>query len=321
MDTYSPQKLPFFPQPYPGESLYSVLCRYHVRSGNATAVKTIRQLFGRIVSLSSSLLLPTMLNCLDSWYMGGSGTDTETLLHEHTAFSLYTLKPPAPYEYYYPPDSTKPAFTVPTGRKKIQQRIIQHPSQQLRYCPVCAREQRIIYGEAYWQILPQLDGVEYCPTHKARIACSSVHFSSIQRLFYPADMILRNDSADYSVPRTLWYHENKIRACSDLFISMANVVLYLWKHLLSVNGIWYLLSKYRQAFSPEPYLFWQSTRCVSSRLLQNNPADLVNWTMSTIFKPSSSCYVSFGNLPLSGHALMISMLTPSPEDFWTGKLL
>ena len=34
----------FFPSPYPDELWYSVICRYHVHSGNSCAKHTMRQL-------------------------------------------------------------------------------------------------------------------------------------------------------------------------------------------------------------------------------------------------------------------------------------
>ena len=41
------RQLPFFPTPYPDESFYSILCRYHVRSGAPTSASTINRLFGK----------------------------------------------------------------------------------------------------------------------------------------------------------------------------------------------------------------------------------------------------------------------------------
>ncbi|WP_335342199.1 TniQ family protein [Pseudoflavonifractor phocaeensis] len=38
--------LTYFPTPYPGEWWYSVLCRYHVRSGNPKHATTINELYG-----------------------------------------------------------------------------------------------------------------------------------------------------------------------------------------------------------------------------------------------------------------------------------
>lgn len=36
----------FFPTPYPDELWYSVICRYHIHSGNSCAKHTLRQLYG-----------------------------------------------------------------------------------------------------------------------------------------------------------------------------------------------------------------------------------------------------------------------------------
>ena len=41
-----PGRISLFPTPYPGESFYSVLCRYHIRSGNVNDWHTSNQLFG-----------------------------------------------------------------------------------------------------------------------------------------------------------------------------------------------------------------------------------------------------------------------------------
>ena len=36
----------FFPTPYPDELWYSVICRYHIRSGNPSVKYSIRELYG-----------------------------------------------------------------------------------------------------------------------------------------------------------------------------------------------------------------------------------------------------------------------------------
>ena len=47
--------LTYFPTPYPGEWWYSVLCRYHVRSGNIKNSVTIRELYGGKVAAQGKL--------------------------------------------------------------------------------------------------------------------------------------------------------------------------------------------------------------------------------------------------------------------------
>ena len=46
----------FFPSPYPDELWYSVICRYHVHSGNSCAKHTMRQLYGDNFSAPSLML-------------------------------------------------------------------------------------------------------------------------------------------------------------------------------------------------------------------------------------------------------------------------
>lgn len=62
----------FFPSPYPDELWYSVICRYHVHSGNYCAKHTMRQLYGDYFSAPSLLLcghIDTLLAQLPQGYL------------------------------------------------------------------------------------------------------------------------------------------------------------------------------------------------------------------------------------------------------------
>ena len=83
--------LPLFPGPYPGESFYSVLCRYHVRSGNVNDWHTSNQLFGYNSSLTSTLLTPFHLEMVKRWLSPSSGINSEKMLRSNTAFNLYAI--------------------------------------------------------------------------------------------------------------------------------------------------------------------------------------------------------------------------------------
>ena len=52
----------FFPSPYPDELWYSVICRYHVHSGNYCAKHTLRQLYGDNFCAPSLMLCGPMQN-------------------------------------------------------------------------------------------------------------------------------------------------------------------------------------------------------------------------------------------------------------------
>ena len=270
MRLYEPNPLPFFPAPYPGESLYSILCRYHVRSGNATTRKTILQLFGTFGSLCSTLLLPSMLECFETWTSPDTGIDADTLFRNNTAYSLCSLRSFADYRFFFPEDRiVSPAqWKLKRFRWPFQQHMIQHPSDRLRYCPACAIEQKKLYGESYWQILPQLDGVEYCPIHHIPIASTTIRTRDLLYSFFPADTIIPTISPEYPILSDLWYYDAPVECLPNLFDAMANTVAYLWENLPNYSGIWALICKYR-SFLSTGNEFWQSAENVRTKLLKH----------------------------------------------------
>lgn len=183
-----PHSLPLFPAPYPGESFYSVLCRYHVRSGNISDLYTTFQLFGYKSSLHSTLLTPFHLEMIDSWVPSSSRLDSESMLHQNTAFNLYGIGcVPCEIEHIHDViHGRQPAMSFP---RQMHPKIAHHAG-FLRFCPKCAEEQRKLYGEPYWQLLPQIDEVEYCPRHKVRIRNSPVSLKSIAFHYHPASSVL-----------------------------------------------------------------------------------------------------------------------------------
>ena len=315
MDTHSFHPLPFFPVPYPGESLYSILCRYHVRSGNISPHRTIHQLFGDYPSLISTLLLPSMLDRFDFWTESQDFT-AEYLLRHHTAFSLCKLRDFNSYQEIFADASHSSIFSRRMMRGWFPQSMIQHPSHELRYCPQCATEQRIIYGESYWQILPQLDGVEYCPIHRIRIASSGIRTTRIQHAFFPADAMLDLSKPGQLSSKGMWYSQEHMVEYPELFIAMALTVSCLWEKLPYVSGIWFLLSKYRSRLSLTNG-FWQRTDCVRAQLLERNPLPMTNILLNACSSFYDQRLIKFLSLSLSQHAMLLSMLFESPCSFFT----
>ena len=315
MNTYSLKPLPFFPTPYPGESLYSILCRYHVRCGNISPHRTIRQLFGDYPSLISTLLLPPMLDRFDFW-TESQDFSAEYLLRHHTAFSLCKLRDFNSYQEVFADASHSSVFSRRIMRGWFQQSSIQHPSHELRYCPQCAFEQRKIYGESFWQILPQLDGVEYCPIHRVRIASSGIRTTKMQHAFFPADIVLDLSNPGYPSSKCMWYGQEHIEKYPDLFIAMALTVTNLWKNLPRVSGIWFLLSKYRSRLSLTD-VYWQRTDSVRAQLLERNPLPMTKVLLNACSSVYDKRLITFLSLSLSQHSMLISMLFESPSSFFT----
>lgn len=80
--------LSFFPTPYPGEWWYSVLCRYHLRSGNAKFQTTIRELFqGRPRAMIGAFFPNNTVYQLCSQLP--PSFDIKTMILGHTPFPYY----------------------------------------------------------------------------------------------------------------------------------------------------------------------------------------------------------------------------------------
>ena len=77
----------FFSSPYPDELWYSVICRYHVHSGNYCAKHTMRQLYGDYFSAPSLLLcghIDTLLAQLPQGYLSA-----RDIVMQHTFYPYY----------------------------------------------------------------------------------------------------------------------------------------------------------------------------------------------------------------------------------------
>ena len=101
---------------------------------------------------------------------------------------------------------------------------------------------------------------------------------------------------------------------------MAKTVSYLWKNMPYFSGVWFLLERYRIAFSQKNN-FWQSAECVRNKLLERNTLPLVNWALSNSTGSVDRRFLFFSNFALSEHAMIISLLSPSPEEFFQATAL
>ncbi len=214
--------LPFFPIPYPDESLYSLLCRYHVRSGNRNDRATVLQLFGSTRSLLQSLLTPSLISYSCRWYNPDARITDEKLLYENTAFQYYCIWS-TPEKQEIIRSSIKQQAKTHTAVNNMTHEI-SRCKMNLYYCPECAKEDQQIFGESYWHILPQLNCVEYCPTHKCRLVKSAIQKKDICYHFLAAsEYINPNDG----VPSSEQEHSSEIM---DEYIKIAADSAWLLKN-------------------------------------------------------------------------------------------
>jgi hypothetical protein len=162
----------FFPTPYPDELLYSILARYHVRSGNISPKTTLLELFGS-TTVTATVDLPSHLNALVQNLPPLSKHTVESLIRRYSLYPFY-----APFLF---PDKAELVYgsmlehswgDIHT-RVGIMASSVRTPN-RLRFCPACFRDEQEKYGEAYWHRLHQLPGVIVCPDHLMLLQESSV---------------------------------------------------------------------------------------------------------------------------------------------------
>ena len=160
--------LTYFPMPYPGEWWYSVLCRYHVRSGHIKYATTISELYngrpmvhGRLVpggdcTAVLSNLPPGVLSIDD-------------VLANHTLLPYYTR--------FFQADKKRQVWdALRAGHGSgITSVRTQTPdgTERLKFCPLCYRVDESKYGEPYWHRVHQIPLMPLCPTHKGMSGIAS----------------------------------------------------------------------------------------------------------------------------------------------------
>ena len=154
--------LSFFPTPYPDELWYSILCRYHVRSGNPSSHITTKELNIKEKSLAS--LLPTssisiIINQLPNGFL-----DIKDIILNNTMFK---------YAYRFYSLELKQEFlkNFELGKAIAPQRLCRQEQIRpvLKSCPLCRSEDLEKYGEQYWHLSHQLPLAYYCRKHGCRL--------------------------------------------------------------------------------------------------------------------------------------------------------
>lgn len=177
-------RIAFFPTPYPDELWYSVLCRYHMRSGNLSYAMTVKQLFGventKVSAYYTGNHIVNLLSRLPDGFIG-----IENIIREHTLFPFVTRfssveQRQAVYEY----------FSSGIGGDKFSSSLRLWPYAEgkipLRYCPLCNADSQEKFGEYYWHTFHQIRTMPLCPIHKCRLVNSTVFLRSSCRVFEPA---------------------------------------------------------------------------------------------------------------------------------------
>lgn len=173
----------FFPPIYEDELLYSQLCRYYQRTGYTTYLSAIDDLFMHrtvhpVIEWVNEYTHDAMAHIT-------RGTDFETVIREHTMFPAYTRFLPKKRR-----NDALRSLLICDGNyyNLIVNQNVKH-RRFLRYCPVCAQEDRDRLGETYWHREHQIVHVDICPKHKCFLENSAVPIGSkVTPGLYSADV-------------------------------------------------------------------------------------------------------------------------------------
>ncbi|QIB27219.1 TnsD family Tn7-like transposition protein [Caloranaerobacter azorensis] len=162
----------FFPIPYEDELLYSILARYHIRSGNISIKATLDDVYSKR-SVSAVMDLPSHIERIIKNMPIGSRYTCNELIDKHTLYSFYSAflpKERADKIREYMKRDRGSSINNKTGVMASSIKL----NQYFKFCPKCVEEDIQRYGETYWHRVHQIVGVLICPKHKTLLYDSKV---------------------------------------------------------------------------------------------------------------------------------------------------
>jgi hypothetical protein len=305
--------LSFFPTPYPDELLYSVLARYHIRSGNTGPKLTLWDLFGSNDGISA-VDLPYNLAALAKNLSLISQMSCEELLQNHTLYPFY-------------------AAFLPQGRARevaeamksdygggIHGKVGIRPSaikslRFFRFCPSCRENDQRTYGELYWHRIHQVPGVLVCPHHGDELQDSLVPMRGLNRQEYRAatteNCIIQEQQTAFR-PATLEAFQKLSQDVSILLTRKFSAPSLAWfrqqyRSLLIERGLASATGRVKQRDLVNQFLYfygWEVLEALDSAI---DPESDCNWLNGIVRKHRKAFH------PIR-HLLMLGFLGISVED-------
>lgn len=160
----------YFPKIYPDELIYSVLARFYQHCGYPNYICCAENLFiNKRVRPDIEFINELKPEVLHLLYQN---MPIERLIEKHTMFPYYVR--------FLPKERRIKGFEALCNMCGDYNNLLAVPKQKngeqryLRYCPLCVKEDRYVYGETYWHRDHQLMGVDFCPKHGCRLINSSI---------------------------------------------------------------------------------------------------------------------------------------------------
>lgn len=175
----------FMPEIYEDELCYSWIARYYCHSGYPAYGYALDDLFGkRTIHFSAEFI-----NGRFTEDAGAVITDMipmDRLILEHTMFPIVRFMDHTRMQESLDcmvRQEGKVADLLPLPKSKT--------TRYLRYCPICAKEQRERFGEAFWTRTANIHSLDICAKHRCRLKETDIALSGKQspRLYIAEQMI------------------------------------------------------------------------------------------------------------------------------------
>lgn len=183
--------LTYFPMPYPGEWWYSVLCRYHVRSGHIKYATTISELYSGRPMVHGRLIPGGDCAAILAQLPPGV-LSIDDILANHTLLPYYTR--------FFAPDKKRQVWDalLDGHGSGITSLRTQMPdgTEGLKYCPTCYLLDTEKYGEPFWHRVHQIPLLPICPMHQVPLVVVPAKFTRLSEMFLPL-VSVRHQKAEH----------------------------------------------------------------------------------------------------------------------------
>lgn len=310
--------LSFFPSPYPDEILYSILARYHIRSGNISPKLTLQELFNSSNAIATAAL-PCNLTAIAANLSLISNITVQELIQHHTLYPFYAA--------FLPKERSRQVFKTMQseygggihGTVGIRASAVPVPK-CFRFCPQCIQTDQEQYGELYWHRIHQVPGVLVCPDHAEVLQESSVVIQGFNRHEYYAasidNCVNQNAKATFSEATLQTLRLLAQDACFLLTHPIPardlNWFAKQYRTLLIDRGLATATERVHQRELLNQFLCFYGEQVLEALDSALNPDDEHNWLSSIVRKHRKAFH------PIR-HLLMIRFLGISIEEFFKSK--
>jgi len=163
----------YFPIIYQDELVYSLLSRFYLQSGYISYTYAVEDIYAyknvRPDPEFFNVLNPNLLEMIMKRISMAELVEKHTMFPYYSRFMQISRRVKAFEALSTMNGNYKNLLIVPTKKRGA--------GRFLRYCPVCAIDDRKKHGETYWHRNHQIIGVDVCPIHKCYLINSKIMIS------------------------------------------------------------------------------------------------------------------------------------------------